>query len=272
MRGKVIATVGGVYKVQTDSAHCHSVKPLGVLKHRKIQIVVGDDAEIDLSDSTLTDIYPRKNLLIRPRIANIDLGIVVISADKPQFSSYLLDKFLTLLNFSGIRPLVVLSKSDLTNEETIGRIVGQYRKMGIEVLPYSRSDEAAFAEILRRIEGKTAAFMGQSGVGKSSLINRIDSGFPARSESIRDRLDGESIRPKKSFCFRTGTDSSAIRRAFPRWNCPFTRRIWRVFLLAPIGFIFRAGTTTVCIGTNRTVKSGRAFFKERRTRKTIAIT
>lgn len=177
MRGKVIAMVGGVYKVQTDSAHCHSVKPLGVLKHRKIQIVVGDDAEIDLSDSTLTDIYPRKNLLIRPRIANIDLGIVVISADKPQFSSYLLDKFLTLLNFSGIRPLVVLSKSDLTDEKTIGRIVGQYRKMEIEVLPYSRSDEAAFAEILRRIKGKTAAFMGQSGVGKSSLINRIDSGF-----------------------------------------------------------------------------------------------
>ena len=172
MRGKVIAMVGGVYKVQTDSAHCHSVKPLGVLKHRKIQIVVGDDAEIDLSDSTLTDIYPRKNLLIRPRIANIDLGIVVISADKPQFSSYLLDKFLTLLNFSGIRPLVVLSKSDLTDEKTIGRIVGQYRKMEIEVLPYSRSDEAAFAEILRRIKGKTAAFMGQSGVGKSSLINR----------------------------------------------------------------------------------------------------
>ncbi len=177
MRGKVIATIGGVYKVRIDAERCYDVKPLGVLKHRRIQIVVGDEAEIDPSDFTLKEIYPRKNLLVRPRIANLDLGVVVISADKPQFSSYLLDKFLTLLRFSGVAPLVVLSKSDLIDAKAISRIVEQYRRLEIEVIPYSQNEENSFAEIVGRIEGKTVAFMGQSGVGKSSLINRIDSSF-----------------------------------------------------------------------------------------------
>ena len=98
MRGKVVSLVGGVYDVYTVDKLLVKVKPLGILKHKKIKILVGDEVEVSLIDKTLSDVYERKNSLIRPRISNIDLGIVVMSLVKPNYSSYLLDKFLTYLN------------------------------------------------------------------------------------------------------------------------------------------------------------------------------
>ena len=221
MRGKVIATIGGVYKVRIDAERCYDVKPLGVLKHRRIQIVVGDEAEIDPSDFTLKEIYPRKNLLVRPRIANLDLGVVVISADKPQFSSYLLDKFLTLLRFSGVAPLVVLSKSDLIDAKAISRIVEQYRRLEIEVIPYSQNEENSFAEIVGRIEGKTVAFI--------SGIAVFQGRFSALFSSLRPALSFVPLRqlpaPKRAGLQSQGDGSSRRdgRRELPQLPDAFRR-------------------------------------------------
>lgn len=179
MIGKVLSTIGGIYDVYLLNKHLLvKVTPKGILKHKKIKIIIGDLVEVNLDDNTLFDVYPRKNELIRPRISNVDLGIIVLSITKPTFSSYLLDKFLTLLNMSNIKPLVVLTKIDLIEDKhEIEKIIKQYQKMDIKIIPFSKETKEGLIEIQDEIKDKTIAFMGQSGVGKSSLINIIDSDF-----------------------------------------------------------------------------------------------
>ena len=178
MRGKVVSLVGGVYDVYTLDKQLVKVKPLRILKHKKIKILVGDEVEVSLIDKTLSEVYERKNSLIRPRISNIDLGIVVMSLVKPNYSSYLLDKFLTLLNLSKIKPLIVLTKIDLIEDRSIiEKIKKQYDLLGVKVIGFSKRTQEGLEDIKNEIKGKTIAFMGQTGVGKSSLINIIDPDF-----------------------------------------------------------------------------------------------
>ena len=178
MKGKVIATIGGIYDVYLENKQLVKVSPKGILKHKKKKIIVGDDVEVNLNDNTLDDVLERKNMLIRPRISNIDLGVVVMSLAKPNYSSYLLDKFLTLLNLSSIEPLIILTKTDLVDEDVnLDKIINQYRLLGVKVLTYSKVTKVGLEEIKEAIKGKVIAFMGQTGVGKSSLINLIDEDF-----------------------------------------------------------------------------------------------
>jgi ribosome biogenesis GTPase len=101
-----------------------------------------------------------------------------MSLENPSFSSYLVDKFLTLLNLSNIKPLLVLTKRDLlTDEEKIKHIYKQYELLGVEVMTYSSKTLEGLDAIKDRIKGLTIAFMGQTGVGKSSLINLIDAEY-----------------------------------------------------------------------------------------------
>lgn len=189
MRGKVVSLVGGVYDVYTLDKLLVKVKPLGILKHKKIKILVGDEVEVSLIDKTLSDVYERKNSLIRPRISNIDLGIVVMSLVKPNYSSYLLDKFLTLLNLSKIKPLIVLTKIDLIEDRSvIERIKKQYELLGIKVIGFSKRTKEGLEEIKSEIKDKTIAFMGQTGVGKSSLINIIDPDFERKEGEYSSSL------------------------------------------------------------------------------------
>ena len=178
MKGKVIATIGGIYDVYLENKQLVKVSPKGILKHKKKKIIVGDDVEVNLNDNTLDDVLERKNMLIRPRISNIDIGVVVMSLAKPNYSSYLLDKFLTLLNLSSIEPLIILTKTDLVDEDVnLDKIINQYRLLGVKVLTYSKVTKVGLEEIKEAIKGKVIAFMGQTGVGKSSLINLIDEDF-----------------------------------------------------------------------------------------------
>ena len=178
MIGKILSTVGGVYEVYEEDKSVLRLTPRGILKHKKIKLLVGDNVIINPTDKTIDDIVERKNELVRPRIANIDLGVIVMSLENPSFSSYLVDKFLTLLNLSNIKPLLVLTKRDLlTDEEKIKHIYKQYELLGVEVMTYSSKTLEGLDAIKDRIKGLTIAFMGQTGVGKSSLINLIDAEY-----------------------------------------------------------------------------------------------
>ena len=178
MEGKILSTVGGVYEVYLEDKSVLRLTPRGILKHKKIKLLVGDNVVVNPTDKTIDDIVERKNELVRPRIANIDLGVIVMSLENPSFSSYLVDKFLTLLNLSNIKPLLVLTKKDLlTDEEKIKHIYKQYELLGVEVMTYSSKTLEGLDAIKDRIKGLTIAFMGQTGVGKSSLINLIDAEY-----------------------------------------------------------------------------------------------
>jgi ribosome biogenesis GTPase len=173
----VLSTIGGVYKVYCENKIL-DVKPRGIFRHKKIKLLIGDHVFINEQELMIEDVKERKNSLFRPKIANLDLGVIVVSLVTPNFSSYLLDKFLTLLNMSDVKPLIVLTKEDLMEDkERIKEIVEDYKKIGIKVIPFSKRTKLGLEEIKNELKDKVIAFMGQTGVGKSSLINVIDPDF-----------------------------------------------------------------------------------------------
>lgn len=175
MKGKILSVVAGVYSVFLEDQTIINLTPRGKFRHLKIKPCVGDNVLIE--NEMINDILPRKNLLYRPNIANIDLGAIVVSCLEPKFSTYLLDKFLTLLNQNNIKPMIILSKVDLVDDLFVEEIINDYQRLGIDVLPFSKYDSNSSEKIKDKIKGKTIAFMGQTGVGKSSLINALNPDF-----------------------------------------------------------------------------------------------
>lgn len=142
-------------------------------------LYIGDIVEID-DEGCVVEAHDRKNLLYRPKIANIDYMVIVASLRKPDYSSFLLDKFLTYLSYLSMIPVIVFTKFDLLDErekEEIRKQVEYYRSLGFSCFITSTKDQESVAPLREHISHHTIAFMGQTGAGKSSLINAIDPNF-----------------------------------------------------------------------------------------------
>ena len=114
MKGKIISQIAGVYSVFLEDGNVKKLTPKGKFRYLKIKPIVGDNVEVD--DNQIIKIYDRSNSLIRPCISNIDVGIVVVSMVKPEYSSYLLDKLLVLMYHHNITPVICITKYDLLDK------------------------------------------------------------------------------------------------------------------------------------------------------------
>ncbi|CDE16077.1 putative ribosome biogenesis GTPase RsgA [Clostridium sp. CAG:288] len=175
----VFTIVGGntrQFKLQSDNGEViFSTARKSFLKQAK-KLYVGDKVCLD-EDGCIYQVMPRENLLYRPKIANVDYMCVVTSLKRPDFSSYLLDKFLTYLNFQNIKPYIVFTKSDLLSDEELEKITkykDYYESIGIKAIIVSAKKPDSVKPLKEIIKGNTIAFMGQTGAGKSSIINCID--------------------------------------------------------------------------------------------------
>lgn len=185
MEGIIIKNQSNDYTVRTKNG-IYVCKPRGKFRQVGITPLVGDAVVIDDINKYLLEIKPRKNSLIRPSIANVDVAIIATSVKEPNFDSNLLDKLLTIIEYNNITPIICLTKIDLlSKEETekIKKIMDYYIKVGYEVVENTNKKE-----IKKLIEGKTVVLAGQSGAGKSSLLNRLDKNLDLQTNEISKAL------------------------------------------------------------------------------------
>ncbi|WP_428908699.1 ribosome small subunit-dependent GTPase A [Niallia sp. Krafla_26] len=191
--GKIVKALSGFYYVICDGKiiQCRS---RGVFRKNKITPLVGDDvvfqAENDLEGYVL-QVKERKNSLVRPPIANVDQAILVFSATEPEFSTALLDRFLVLIEYNSIQPIICVTKVDLINDiqkQQIETIALDYKKAGYTVLLTSSETEEGIEKLVPYLNGAISVFAGQSGVGKSSLLNALRPDLDLKTNDISNHL------------------------------------------------------------------------------------
>lgn len=185
--GTILKGIGGFYYVDTADGVIEC-KARGKFRKTVGKPIVGDCVTVGLQpDGTgyLLDIAPRRNCLVRPALANIDLLVAVVSAAPPVTDRFLIDKVIAIAENKGIEPLVVVNKTDLEKGEAL---LESYHLAGISVIGVSAETGEGVDELRQRIAGKIAAFSGNSGVGKSSLLNCILPAYGAEIGEISDRI------------------------------------------------------------------------------------
>lgn len=174
--GRIICVISGFYTVN-DGIRNIVCKARGKFRKDEFKPLAGDLCEFSYdgkNNGYIMAIHPRKNSLVRPPIANVDQALIVVSAKEPDFSTVLLDRFLALVEHQGIKPIIILTKMDLICEEDgIEEKIEAYRKNGYEILTTSRDDATSFKRIQALFKDRISVITGQSGVGKSSLLNHL---------------------------------------------------------------------------------------------------
>lgn len=190
--GTIVKGVGGSYEVSLPGTGLVTAKPRGIFRKEKITPTVGDHVEVEPSGDpdipfVISRILPRKNILVRPPVANVDILILTVSPMQPLPDFKLLDKLLILCEKQDIRPVLWLTKTDLDAAE-VDRIRAIYSDAGYEVLFSSLDrppDKSLIASLFR---GHTVGFAGQSGVGKSTLVNLLTGFSGMEVGKVSERL------------------------------------------------------------------------------------
>ena len=169
-KGKIIRIISNLYSVLVNDTIIEA-RARGKFRKDEISPMVGDEVIIDIEKKYIIEILPRKNYLTRPNISNIDLVICVTSTKEPDLSLNLLDKQLAFLALHNIPSMICFTKYDLLNDsekEEINNLKEYYQSIGITVV--INSEITKIKEILK---GKEVGLLGQSGAGKSSLVNKL---------------------------------------------------------------------------------------------------
>lgn len=193
MQGKIIKGIAGFYYVHIVHSGIYECKAKGVFRNKKIKPLVGDDVEIEILDEekklgNISNIFMRKNELIRPAVANIDQAIVVFAIADPMPNLNLLDRFLVMMERSDIQTIICFNKVDLVNEDEVLKYKDIYVNAGYHVIFTSTMMNMGIRDVFRLISGKTTAFAGPSGVGKSSLLNALMPEANSRTGEISGKI------------------------------------------------------------------------------------
>lgn len=190
----------------------------------RIPIYVGDLVEVDFPSLQITKVLARKNFLIRPPIANIEQVLIVMSLVEPDFSLLLVEKFLAYAHFANVRPLVVLTKKDkLKNDRVLEEIKGILTKLQVEFHIVNSYEPIDLVEIKETLKGKKTALMGQTGVGKSTLINRLFSDFDRQIGEYSSHLGRGRHTTKEIIMLKVDDDYIADTPGFSSFELPMIK-------------------------------------------------
>lgn len=216
MTGIIIKQISNLYTVKTEDEAIIEVRAKGKLrymevdgkstfyktvssktkkdlKRMQIEPKVGDKVVLNMKDDTILidDILPRKNDLYRPDVSNVDQLLLVFSGVRPDFNVPLLDKFLVILEMHHVKTKIILTKTDLMDQKEIKRvtdILDYYEKIGYPYVSVNLKDESGLETIKTLLKDKVTVVSGQTGVGKSTLLNRLIPHLSLETQEISDAL------------------------------------------------------------------------------------
>ena len=214
MLGKIIKGVGGFYTVHNGIGTAAVCRAKGAFRSRGEKPLVGDNVEFSLTGEAdgsgrIERLLPRKNELIRPAVANMDQALILVSAGKLAFHPLLLDNFLLWMGLQGVPTLIGVGKCDEDPEEA-KRIAKIYETTAYPVLIFSSVTGEGLEELRKRLVGKTTVLAGASGVGKSTLLNRLIPQAGMETGELSERLGRGKHTTRHSEIFFLEKDSFVL--------------------------------------------------------------
>lgn len=202
-KGILLKGIGGFYSVEAADA-VYVCKARGVFRKKRITPLAGDSVQITVQEggveNTIDEILPRKNELRRPPVANIDQLLIVASTTAPKPSAFVIDKMIAIAEQKEIEPIVVFTKTDLDCADALYEI---YKNAGFACFTVSNKTGEGVAAVKSLLQGKITAFTGNSGVGKTSLLNALDARFALETGEISDKLGRGRHTTRQAELFKT---------------------------------------------------------------------
>ena len=187
LQGIILRSIGGFYYVEAADT-VYTCRARGIFRRQGMTPVAGDRVIISVEEGdtgVLEEVLERRNYLVRPPVANLDLLVLVASVCQPRTNTLVLDKMIAVAEKKDICPIVVINKSDLGDP---GELESIYRSTGLECYTVSAADASSLESLRRRLAGQISVFAGNSGVGKSSILNGIDPTLVLPTGEISQKL------------------------------------------------------------------------------------
>ncbi len=194
MQGRIVKGIAGFYYVYVAGVGTLECKAKGIFRKDKRKPLVGDYVALQLlneqeMEGSITEIMPRSNELIRPQVANVDQTLLIFALISPLPNFLLLDKLLLQYMQQEIPILLCFNKEDLVTDEEVKRVLAVYEKCGAKILTASAKDGEGIDELKALVHGKTTTVAGPSGVGKSSIVNCLQSATTMEIGEISRKLE-----------------------------------------------------------------------------------
>lgn len=193
LKGTITKGIGGFYYISTENG-VYECRARGKFRKEGIRPTVGDLVKISILDEknkkgSLDEIEPRKNCLIRPRVANIDQAVIVFASVSPDFNPDIMDRFIVLAEQQGLDIIICINKIDIDSNEKYKKIFEIYQSAGFDVLKISAVENIGSDELFKQLKGKISVLAGPSGVGKSSILNMIFPDISAKVGEISKKIE-----------------------------------------------------------------------------------
>lgn len=212
MKGKIVKGIAGFYYVHVPGNGIYECKAKGIFRKDKKKPLVGDDVSIDVLDEdgkkgNILELYRRSSEIIRPAVANVDQAMVIFAIAKPQPNFNLLDRFLIMMEQQQIPCIICFNKADIDEKGEGEDFEAIYRACGYETLSVSAKTGQGMDEIRKLLHHKTTTVAGPSGVGKSSIINQLQSNVTMQTGEISEKIERGKHTTRHSELIAIGEDT-----------------------------------------------------------------